>query len=87
MGVSVSSLKAPQITSLSSSSTQAKYWEDVLTSHSDDSVGRTWRVQEKRMGAHIFEVEEGVVQVSPAPAVLCHNASTELLGGLRDGVR
>lgn len=67
MGVSVSSLKAPQITALSSSATQAKYWDDVLTSHADDSAGRTWRVQEKRMGSSIFEVEEGVVQVRPDP--------------------
>jgi len=61
----VASLKAPQITSLSSSSAQSKYWEDVLTSHVDDTVGRTWRVGAKRMGHHTLEVEEGAVQVSP----------------------
>lgn len=65
--MSVSSLKAPQITALSSSAAQAKYWEDVLTSHAEDSAGRTWRVQEKRMGSSIFEVDEGVVQVSHIP--------------------
>lgn len=43
---------------------QGKYWEDVLTSHAEDAAGRTWRVQEKRMGSSIFEVDEGVVQVS-----------------------
>ena len=30
----------------------------------DDTVGRTWRVQAKRMGHHTLEVEEGAVQVS-----------------------
>jgi U3 small nucleolar RNA-associated protein 21 len=59
----VSSLKAPQITSMSSSAAQSKYWEDVITSHVDDTVGRTWRVGAKRMGSHTLEVEEGAVQV------------------------
>jgi hypothetical protein len=36
-----------------------------LTSHVDDTVGRTWRVGAKRMGHHTLEVEEGAVQVSP----------------------
>ena len=35
-----------------------------MTSHVDDTVGRTWRVQAKRMGHHTLEVEEGAVQVS-----------------------
>lgn len=90
LGVSVSSLKAPQISALSSSSTQSKYWEDVLTSHADDSVGRTWRVQEKRMGSSIFEVEEGVVQVRPT---LSHSRLFDgthlidsIIGGLRDSL-
>jgi hypothetical protein len=37
-----------------------------LTSHVDDTVGRTWRVGAKRMGHHTLEVEEGAVQVSPS---------------------
>ncbi|KAK4684110.1 U3 small nucleolar RNA-associated protein 21, partial [Tremellales sp. Uapishka_1] len=62
LGVSVDNLKFQPITSISSSSTRSKDWEDVVTAHLDDSIARTWRVQDKRLGAWAFEVEEGVVQ-------------------------
>ena len=64
MGVSVATLKAPPITAISSASMRSKEWDDVLTAHSEDTVSRTWRVLEKRVGKHMLEVERGVVQVS-----------------------
>ncbi|ODO10103.1 hypothetical protein I350_02331 [Cryptococcus amylolentus CBS 6273] len=62
MGVTVDTLKLPQISSISSSSTRSKDWEDVLTAHTEDSVARTWRVQDKRLGAWTFDLEEGYAQ-------------------------
>ena len=64
MGVSAAGLKYPLITAISSSSTRSKDWEDIVTAHAEDSIARTWRVQDKRLGAWAFELEDGVVQVS-----------------------
>lgn len=58
-GVSVDTLKHAPIIAMSSSTTRAKDWDDVLTAHSDDPSARTWRVWEKRMGDHVFDMEEG----------------------------
>lgn len=62
LGVSVDNLKYPPVLGMASSSTRSKDWEDVLTAHSEDSVARTWRVSEKRLGQWAFEVEDGEVQ-------------------------
>ncbi|WWD04860.1 hypothetical protein V865_002931 [Kwoniella europaea PYCC6329] len=62
LGVTVDHLKYPQITAIASSSIRSKDWEDVVTAHADDAVARTWRVQEKRLGAWTFEMESGVAQ-------------------------
>lgn len=62
LGVSVDNLKYPPVTAMSSSSIRSKDWEDVLTAHSEDSSARTWRVQDKRLGAWEFGVAEGDVQ-------------------------
>ncbi len=59
----MSNFKYPPITSISSSSTRSKDWEDVVTAHADDSIAHTWRVQDKRLGSWTFEVEDGVIQV------------------------
>jgi len=64
LNISVSHFKYPPITSLSSSSTRSKDWEDVITAHADDAVVHTWRVQDKRVGPWAFEMEDGVAQVS-----------------------
>ena len=63
-GISADELKLPTITSISSSSTRSKDWEDVLTAHSDDNSARTWRVLDQRIGAWSLEVELGAIQVS-----------------------
>jgi len=81
-GTTAVSLKLPTITAISSSSSRSKDWEDVMTCHSDDAIGRTWRVQEKRIGDHALEVEDGIIQVGLHPRCLAHN-----LVDMRDGVR
>lgn len=57
-------LKYSTITAISSSSTRSKDWEDVVTAHASDACARTWSVQNKKLGAWGFEVEEGAIQVS-----------------------
>lgn len=64
LGLSADELKLPAISALSSSSTRSKDWEDVLTAHTDDTGARTWKVQDKKLGAWTMEMEEGAVQVS-----------------------
>jgi U3 small nucleolar RNA-associated protein 21 len=59
LGISVDDLKNPPIVALSSSSTRAKDWDDVLTAHAEDSSARTWRVQDKRLGEWAFDMEDG----------------------------
>ena len=59
----MSTLKYPLITSISTASTRSKDWDDVLTAHTQDNVARTWRVQDKRVGAWKLEMQ-GTVQVS-----------------------
>jgi U3 small nucleolar RNA-associated protein 21 len=65
LGTTAASLKLPPITAISSASIRAKDWDDVLTAHAEDAIARTWWVQEKKLGSHAFEVENGIVQVSP----------------------
>ncbi|KAL7423168.1 rRNA-processing protein utp21 [Cryptotrichosporon argae] len=59
LGVSVDNLKFQPITALSSSSARAKDWDDVLTAHAASSTAHTWRVQDKRLGAHALETADG----------------------------
>ncbi|WVO12563.1 hypothetical protein L204_100167 [Cryptococcus depauperatus] len=62
LSVTVDHLKYPPIMSLSSSSTRSKDWENVITAHQGDSIARTWRVQEKRLGSWVFQLEDGYAQ-------------------------
>ncbi|KAK1925552.1 WD-repeat protein [Papiliotrema laurentii] len=62
MGMSADELKLAPITAMSSSSTRAKDWEDVLTAHADEQGARTWRVLDSRIGAWVLEMEQGAVQ-------------------------
>lgn len=59
LGLSVDQLKNPPIIGMSSSSTRAKDWDDVLTAHAEDSSARTWKVQDKRLGEWQFDMEDG----------------------------
>lgn len=52
--IPVASLKFPPITSISHSSARTKDWDDVLTTHSDETFARTWTMQNKKLGKHTF---------------------------------
>ncbi|KAH6918289.1 Utp21 specific WD40 associated putative domain-containing protein [Coprinopsis sp. MPI-PUGE-AT-0042] len=54
LSIPLASLKFPPITSLSYSTTRTKDWDDVLTSHADETFARTWSMQNKRLGKHTF---------------------------------
>lgn len=62
LSVPVSQLKFTPITSISSSSTRSKDWEDVITAHTDDTHARTWRVGEKKLGRWSFDIQTSGVK-------------------------
>jgi U3 small nucleolar RNA-associated protein 21 len=39
--------------SMSHSSARAKDWDDIVTAHMDESVVRTWSMQNKKLGRHL----------------------------------
>ncbi|KAH7912241.1 Utp21 specific WD40 associated putative domain-containing protein [Hygrophoropsis aurantiaca] len=55
----LASLKFSPITAVAYSSTRSKDWDDVLTSHTDEPLVRSWTVQSKRLGKHTFNYQEG----------------------------
>ena len=83
LGLSADELKLPPITAISSSSTRAKDWEDVLTAHADETSARTWRVLDSRIGAWNLEIEDGVIQAVCVTA--CGNFG--LAGGSNGEIR
>ncbi|GAA6006013.1 rRNA-processing protein UTP21 [Rhodotorula paludigena] len=50
LDVRPSSLKLPLITSLSYSTARSRDWDDVLSVSADESLGRSWSVENKRAG-------------------------------------
>ncbi|KIY72120.1 Utp21-domain-containing protein [Cylindrobasidium torrendii FP15055 ss-10] len=54
LSVPLTSLKFPPVSSMSYSTTRAKDWDDIVTAHSDETIARTWTLQNKRVGAHKF---------------------------------
>ncbi|KAK4047228.1 rRNA-processing protein utp21 [Microbotryomycetes sp. JL201] len=52
LGVKPSSLKLPLINGLAYSTSRSKDWDDVVTVSQGESLGRTWTVQNKRVGKH-----------------------------------
>lgn len=70
MSLSISSLKFPPITSLSYSTTRSKDWEDIVTTHANESLARTWHVQNKRCGRWTLQLsgESGESRVPPGVA-------------------
>ncbi|KAG8892661.1 hypothetical protein FRB99_002551, partial [Tulasnella sp. 403] len=51
----IMNLKFSPITSLSFSRTRSKDWEDVITTHMNESYARTWRVENKTCGRWLFK--------------------------------
>ncbi|KAK0228621.1 Utp21 specific WD40 associated putative domain-containing protein [Armillaria fumosa] len=60
LSIPLASLKFPAITSLSYSSARAKDWDDILTAHTDESVARSWTMQNKKVGKYTFGFTEPV---------------------------
>lgn len=56
LAVPVSSLRLPPITNLSYSNSRSKDWDDLLTCHEGSSQVRSWSVQNKRIGKHLFSI-------------------------------
>ncbi|KAI0320117.1 Utp21-domain-containing protein [Amylostereum chailletii] len=54
LSIPIASLKLPPVTSMAYSSTRWKDWDDILTSHSDESFARTWSMLQKKKGKHNF---------------------------------
>ncbi|KAM0791653.1 hypothetical protein ACM66B_006089 [Microbotryomycetes sp. NB124-2] len=52
LGVKPSSLKLPLINGLSYSTSRSKDWDDVVTVSQGENLGRSWSVQNKRVGKH-----------------------------------
>ncbi|KJA14833.1 hypothetical protein HYPSUDRAFT_208393 [Hypholoma sublateritium FD-334 SS-4] len=50
LSIPLASLKFPPITSISYSSARSKDWDDIITSHTDETFARTWTMQGKRLG-------------------------------------
>lgn len=65
----LASLKFPPITSISSSSTRSKDWDDVLTAHAEEMCVRSWTVLNKRIGKHTFNSAESSKWKSPSGVV------------------
>lgn len=49
--VDAASLKAPPVTALAYSTTRARDWDDVLTTHANDRFAYTWTVRDKHRNA------------------------------------
>ncbi|KAJ3492092.1 hypothetical protein NLI96_g199 [Meripilus lineatus] len=56
LSIPITSLKYPPITSLSYSSTRSKDWDDILTSHTEESFCRSWTMKEKKVGKFTLSV-------------------------------
>ncbi|BGP08590.1 rRNA-processing protein utp21 [Rhodotorula toruloides] len=54
LDVRPSSLKLPLITSLAYSTARARDWDDVVSVSADESLGRSWSVENKRLGKWTF---------------------------------
>ncbi|POW02636.1 hypothetical protein PSHT_12028 [Puccinia striiformis] len=66
LAVPVSSLRLLPITSMSHSTSRSKDWDDLVTCHEGSAQGRTWSVQNKRIGKHSFSlIEKKSFQLDP----------------------
>ncbi|GAA5908186.1 hypothetical protein JCM6882_005967 [Rhodosporidiobolus microsporus] len=63
LDVRPSSLKLPLITSLAYSTARSRDWDDVVSVSADEKLGRSWSVENKRVGKFTLEAK-GKVTVS-----------------------
>ncbi|BGP40594.1 rRNA-processing protein utp21 [Rhodotorula kratochvilovae] len=57
LDVRPSSLKLPLITSIAYSTARSREWDDVVSVSADESLGRSWSVENKRAGKFTFATE------------------------------
>ncbi|GAA6053196.1 hypothetical protein JCM3770_000024 [Rhodotorula araucariae] len=57
LDVRPSSLKLPLITSIAYSTARSRDWDDVVSVSADESLGRSWSVENKRAGKFTFATE------------------------------
>jgi len=65
LSIPLASLKFPPITTLSFSSARAKDWDDVITTHADETFVRTWNVLGKKLGKHSLGFVDGTKKKGP----------------------
>lgn len=65
LSIPLASLKLPPVTSLSFSSARAKDWDDIVTTHSDETFARTWTVLGKKLGKHSLGFADGPKKKGP----------------------
>ncbi|KAK1216377.1 rRNA-processing protein utp21 [Marasmius sp. AFHP31] len=58
LSVPVGTLKFPALTAISHSSARSKDWDDILTSHTDETFARSWMMQGKKLGKHSLSFAE-----------------------------
>jgi U3 small nucleolar RNA-associated protein 21 len=54
LSIPVAALKFPPIKSISYSTTRSKDWDDIVTTHSEESFARSWTMSGKRLGKYNF---------------------------------
>jgi U3 small nucleolar RNA-associated protein 21 len=74
LSIPIANLKFPPVTSLAFSSARSKDWEDLLTAHTDESIARTWSVQNKKLGRWTFGTADkgkaGSVKVGESVSII-----------------
>ncbi|GAA5862908.1 hypothetical protein JCM8547_003617 [Rhodosporidiobolus lusitaniae] len=91
LDVRPSSLKLPLITSLAYSTARSKDWDDVVSVSTDEKLGRSWSVENKRVGKWTLGAE-GKVTVSSVTAcgnfgLVGSSAGEVVLYNMQSGIR
>ncbi|KAG0238082.1 hypothetical protein BGW42_007636 [Actinomortierella wolfii] len=59
LNLKIDDLKLPQITSVASSPSKQKEWDNIVTAHWNEPGVRTWSYQRKALGSHILTPKDG----------------------------
>jgi U3 small nucleolar RNA-associated protein 21 len=70
LDVKPSSLKLPVVTSLAYSTSRSREWDDVVTVSAEEKLGRSWSVENKRVGKWTMEAEGKVTVRFFFPAIV-----------------
>jgi hypothetical protein len=67
LSIPLASLKLPPITALSYSTTRMKDWDDILTTHANETVARTWTMLGKKIGKYALDFVGTVKRTQTCP--------------------